>query len=90
MSVTSVWLVLPVLIAWPLAMWMSENPVERAVMILMFGMPTSLNLLLLAKDQRQDTNGFAMIILLTTVISPFTPGHGCFRQKRTARAASES
>ncbi|MED2255167.1 hypothetical protein ABEO98_24595 [Brevibacillus parabrevis] len=33
---------------------------------------------------------FAMIILLTTVISPFTPGHGCFRQKRTARAASES
>ncbi|KZE46246.1 hypothetical protein AV540_01155 [Brevibacillus parabrevis] len=71
-KVSAVKLILPVLIAWPLAMWMSENPVERAVMILMFGMPTSLNLLLLAKDQRQDTNGLAMIILLTTVISPFT------------------
>lgn len=65
-------LVLPVLIAWPLALWMTDNPVEQSVMILMFGMPTSLNLLLLAKDQERDTSALAMVILLTTVLSPFT------------------
>ncbi|MED4583367.1 AEC family transporter [Brevibacillus choshinensis] len=65
-------LVLPVLIAWPLALWMTDDPVEQSVMILMFGMPTSLNLLLLAKDQERDTSALAMVILLTTVLSPFT------------------
>ncbi|QRG68430.1 AEC family transporter [Brevibacillus choshinensis] len=65
-------LVLPVLIAWPLAFLMTEDPVERSVMILMFGMPTSLNLLLLAKDQERDTSALAMVILLTTVLSPFS------------------
>ncbi|MFD2369136.1 AEC family transporter [Brevibacillus sp. GCM10020057] len=65
-------LVLPVLVAWPLALWMTDDPVERSVMILMFGMPTSLNLLLLAKDQERDTSALAMVILLTTVFCPFT------------------
>ncbi|WP_301172545.1 AEC family transporter [Brevibacillus nitrificans] len=65
-------LVLPVLVAWPLALWMTVDPVEQGVMILMFGMPTSLNLLLLAKDQERDTSALAMVILLTTLLSPFT------------------
>lgn len=65
-------LVLPVLVAWPLALWMTDDPVEQGVMILMFGMPTSLNLLLLAKDQERDTSALAMVILLTTLLSPFT------------------
>lgn len=65
-------LVLPVLVAWPLALWMTDDRVERSVMILMFGMPTSLNLLLLAKDQERDTTSLAMVILLTTIVSPFT------------------
>lgn len=65
-------LILPVLVAWPLALWMTDDRLEQSVMILMFGMPTSLNLLLLAKDQERDTSGLAMAILLTTLISPFT------------------
>lgn len=71
-KVSAVKLVLPVLVAWPLALWMTDDLLERSVMILMFGMPTSLNLLLLAKDQERDTSGLAMVILLTTLISPFT------------------
>lgn len=65
-------LILPVLVAWPLALWMTDDRLEQSVMILMFGMPTSLNLLLLANDQERDTSGLAMVILLTTLISPFT------------------
>lgn len=71
-KVSIVKLVLPVLVAWPLAVWMTDDKVEQSVMILMFGMPTSLNLLLLAKDQERDTTSLAMIILLTTIASPFT------------------
>lgn len=71
-KVSIVKLVLPVVIAWPLAVWMTDDKVEQSVMILMFGMPTSLNLLLLAKDQERDTTSLAMIILLTTIASPFT------------------
>jgi len=71
-KVSIVKLVLPVVIAWPLAVWMTDDKVEQSVMILMFGMPTSLNLLLLAKDQERDTTSLAMIILLTTIVSPFT------------------
>ena len=71
-KVSIVKLVLPVVVAWPLAVWMTDDKVEQSVMILMFGMPTSLNLLLLAKDQERDTTSLAMIILLTTIASPFT------------------
>lgn len=71
-KVSIVKLILPVLVAWPLAVWMTDDKVEQSVMILMFGMPTSLNLLLLAKDQERDTTSLAMIILLTTIASPFT------------------
>lgn len=71
-KVSIVKLVLPVVVAWPLAVWMTDDKVEQSVMILMFGMPTSLNLLLLAKDQEKDTTSLAMIILLTTIASPFT------------------
>ncbi|WP_312114827.1 AEC family transporter [Brevibacillus reuszeri] len=71
-KVSIVKLVLPVLVAWPLALWMTDDKVEQSVMILMFGMPTSLNLLLLAKDQQRDTTSLAMVILLTTIASPFT------------------
>ncbi|GIO08268.1 hypothetical protein J31TS6_42960 [Brevibacillus reuszeri] len=71
-KVSIVKLILPVVVAWPLAVWMTDDKVEQSVMILMFGMPTSLNLLLLAKDQERDTTSLAMIILLTTIASPFT------------------
>jgi len=71
-KVSIVKLVLPVVVAWPLAVWMTDDKVEQSVMILMFGMPTSLNLLLPAKDQERDTTSLAMIILLTTIASPFT------------------
>jgi predicted permease len=73
-QVTLLKLILPVLIAWPLAVWITDQALERTIMILMFGMPTSLNLLLLAKDQDRDTSGLAMVILLTTLLSPFTLG----------------
>ncbi len=65
-------LFLPVVVAYPLAEWMADNTLEKTVMILMFGMPTSLNLLLLAKEQERDTTNLAMVIILTTVACPFT------------------
>lgn len=65
-------LLLPVLIAYPLAVWLADSDLEKTVMILMFGMPTSIDLLLLAKEQQRDTSSLAMVILLTTMVSPFS------------------
>ncbi len=71
-AISAVKLLLPAALAWPLAYLCASDPLERSVMILMFGMPTSLNLLLLAKDQNRDTSAISLSILLTTLISPFT------------------
>lgn len=65
-------LIVPVVVAYPLASWIADNPLEKTVMIIMFGMPTSLNLLLLAKEQQRDTTNLAMVVLLTTIACPFT------------------
>lgn len=65
-------LILPVLLAFPVTYLFSVNSIERNVMILMFGMPTSLNLLILAKEHGRDTSIISLAILMTTLLSPAT------------------
>lgn len=72
LQISVVKLIVPLVVAWPLAWFMMDDPLARNVMTLMFGMPTSINLMLLAKDIERDTAGLAAAIMLTTILSPIT------------------